>query len=411
MPLEIIEKDVFRPFCNSVPYKSFMQSSEMAELLSKRGYQVAYLGFKDQGQLQVAAILFSLPMTGGLHMEINSGPVSRDKRYLKAFYQELQTYAKENGALELLVKPYDTYQQFDTDGKPTDQEQTALLEDFLSLGYQHDGLLTGYPGGEPDWHYLKDLTDLDDKSLLKSFSKKGRPLVKKAKTFGITLRKLDREELPLFKEITSATSDRRDYMDKSLEYYQDFYDSFGDSCEFMVASLNFQDYLNHLENDQGKLKQRIAKLKADLEKNPHSEKKQNQLRELASQSDTFDVRIAEAKAFIAKYGTQHVTLAGSLFVYTKQEAVYLFSGSYPEFNKFYAPALLQEYVMLQAIKRGITNYNLLGITGNFDGSDGVLRFKQNYNGYITRKMGTFRYYPRPLRYKAIQQVKRLLGRQ
>lgn len=67
--------------------------------------------------------------------------------------------------------------------------------------------------------------------------------------------------------------------------------------------------------------------------------------------------------------------------------------------------------MLQAIKRGITNYNLLGITGNFDGSDGVLRFKQNYNGYITRKMGTFRYYPRPLRYKAIQQVKRLLGRQ
>ena len=68
---------------------------------------------------------------------------------------------------------------------------------------------------------------------------------------------------------------------------------------------------------------------------------------------------------------------GSLFVYTPQEAVYLFSGSYPEFNKFYAPALLQEYVMTQAIKRGITFYNFLGIMGIFDGSDGVLRFKQN----------------------------------
>ena len=64
------------------------------------------------------------------------------------------------------------------------------------------------------------------------------------------------------------------------------------------------------------------------------------------------------------------------FVYTPQEAVYLFSGSYPEFNKFYAPALLQEYVMTQAIKRGITFYNFLGIMGIFDGSDGVLRFKQ-----------------------------------
>ena len=48
--------------------------------------------------------------------------------------------------------------------------------------------------------------------------------------------------------------------------------------------------------------------------------------------------------------------------------------------------------------------------GIFDGSDGVLRFKQNFNGYIVRKMGTFRYYPQPFKYKAIQGIKKLLGR-
>lgn len=391
MSLEIIDKKVFETFCNTVNYKSFMQSVEMANLLEKRGYQVTFLGLKEADELQVAGVLYSIPVAGGLHMEINSGPASRNQSYLKNFYQSLQSYAKENGAIELLVKPFDTYQHFDTNGEPTDDERINLIEDFTSLGYQHDGLMTGYPGGEPDWHYVKDLTDLDEKSLLKSFSKKGRPLVKKAKTFGITLRRLDRSELPLFKEITSATSNRRDYVDKSLDYYQDFYDCFGDACEFMVASLNFQDYLKHLESDQAKLEKRIEKLRTAIENNNTSEKKQNQLRELSSQSATFDTRITEAKTFIEKYGSQNVILAGSLFVYTKQEAVYLFSGSYPEFNKFYAPALLQEYVMLEAIKRGITTYNLLGITGEFDGSDGVLRFKQNYNGYITRKMGTFRY--------------------
>ncbi|MDU7210289.1 MAG: peptidoglycan bridge formation glycyltransferase FemA/FemB family protein, partial [Streptococcus sp.] len=50
------------------------------------------------------------------------------------------------------------------------------------------------------------------------------------------------------------------------------------------------------------------------------------------------------------------------------------------------------------------------ITGEFDGSDGVLRFKQNYNGYITRKMGTFRYYPHPLKYKLIHNLKKILRR-
>lgn len=95
---------------------------------------------------------------------------------------------------------------------------------------------------------------------------------KKAKTFGIKLKKLKRDELSIFKEITSATSDRREYSDKSLDYYQDFYDAFGDNADFMVATLNFQDYFDHLESNQAKLRARIVKLQADLETNPKSEK-------------------------------------------------------------------------------------------------------------------------------------------
>ncbi|MFS9050845.1 peptidoglycan bridge formation glycyltransferase FemA/FemB family protein, partial [Streptococcus anginosus] len=77
---------------------------------------------------------------------------------------------------------------------------------------------------------------------------------------------------------------------------------------------------------------------------------------------------------------------------------------------FYAPALLQDYVMRESIKRGIPCYNLLGITGHFDGSDSVLRFKQNFNGYVLRKMGTFRYYPSPFKHKTIQIIKKILNR-
>ena len=52
---------------------------------------------------------------------------------------------------------------------------------------------------------------------------------------------------------------------------------------------------------------------------------------------------------IEKYGEEDIVLAGSLFVYMPQETTYLFSGSYTEFNKFYAPALLQKYVLLESI--------------------------------------------------------------
>ena len=66
--------------------------------------------------------------------------------------------------------------------------------------------------------------------------------------------------------------------------------------------------------------------------------------------------------------------------------------------------------MIQTIRKKIPLYNFLGIQGVFDGSDGVIRFKQNFNGYIIRKTGTFRYHPTPLKYYFIRLIKRLLGR-
>ena len=410
MTLTTISKEEFTSFANTVPHRSFIQSAEMADLLVERGNTVQFIAWKEDDQVQVAAILYSLPMTGGLHMEINSGPLYQEEAMLEPFYVALKDYAKENSAIELVIKPYDTYQTFDSDGNPTSEEQTHFMDTLKNLGYQHDGLTTGYPGGEGDWHYVKDMEGITEKNLLQSFSKKGKPLVKKAKSFGIELKRLNRDELQLFKDITSSTSDRRDYQDKTLDYYQTFYDSFGDKADFMIATLNFHHYYTNLEKDQAKLAQKIEKLQKDLEVNPNSEKKQNQLREFSSQFDTFEVRKKEAKEYIEKYGDQDIILAGSLFVYMPQESTYLFSGSYTEYNKFYAPAVLQEYMMLETIKRGIPRYNFLGIQGIFDGSDGVLRFKQNFNGYIVRKMGTFRYYPRPLKYKMISLIKKLLGR-
>ena len=410
MALTTLTKEEFQAYSDQVSSRSFMQSVQMGDLLEKRGARIVYLALKQEGEIQVAALVYSLPMLGGLHMELNSGPIYTQQEALPIFYADLKEYAKQNGVLELLVKPYETYQTFDSEGNAIDVKKKSIIQGLTDLGYQFDGLTTGYPNGEPDWLYYKDLTDLTEKNLLNSFSKKGKPLVKKAETFGIQLKKLKREELSIFKDITRSTSERREYSDKSLEYYEKFYDAFGNQAEFLIATLNFSEYLSKLESEQAKLEEILDKLRLDLSKNPHSEKKQNQLREYSSQFETFEVRKAEARDLIEKYGDEDVVLAGSLFVYMPQETTYLFSGSYTEFNKFYAPAVLQKYVMIESIKRGIQKYNFLGIEGVFDGSDGVLRFKQNFNGYIVRKAGTFRYYPKPLKFKVISLIKKLLRR-
>ncbi|SDL52667.1 aminoacyltransferase [Streptococcus equinus] len=410
MTLKILSREDYETLNTTFKERSFMQTVEMADLLEKRGFDITFLGLEADGAIQVAGVLYSMPMTGGLHMEINSGPASTSTAYLSEFYKELKAYAKENGAFELIVKPYDTYQSFDSHGNPNDDEKPELISCLTDLGYSYDGLQTGYPGGEPDWHYVKDLSGLTPETLRKSFSKKGRPLVNKTNSFGIKVRELTRDELHIFKEITASTSERREYTDKPLDYYEAFYDSFGDKCEFMIATINFQDYLKNVQAGHDKIAADLAVLNQKIAEGVNSAKVNKQKAQLDKQIATFDVRLKEAKELIQKHGSEDVVLAGSLFVYTPQEAVYLFSGSYTEFNKFYAPVALQEHVMTEALKRGINFYTFLGIQGIFDGSDGVLRFKQNFNGYIVRKMGTFRYYPRPMLHKAITLLKKILGR-
>ena len=54
----------------------------------------------------------------------------------------------------------------------TMMKKPELISCLTDLGYSYDGLQTGYPGGEPDWHYVKDLSGLTPETLRKSFVKK-----------------------------------------------------------------------------------------------------------------------------------------------------------------------------------------------------------------------------------------------
>ena len=390
MTLTTISKEEFTSFANTVSHRSFIQSVEMADLLEKRGNTVQFIAWKQNDQVQVAAILYSLSMTGGLHMEINSGPLYQEETLLEPFYAALKDYAKKNGAIELVIKPYDHYQTFDSDGNPISEEQSHFLDTLKNLGYQHDGFQTGYPGGEPVWHYLKTIKEADSKSLLKSFNKNCSRNITTALNYDISIRNITREEIPQFKQIIEETGKRQGFEDKSLSYYYDLYDSFGPNAEFVVAEINSTAALAHLD-------QKISLL------NPSAKQYEQQLQKLEKQKNI-------VRETLAGKESETVPLACALIIYTPSEVTYLFGGSYTKYQKFSAAFLIQYHAMKRALEKGITLYNFLGIQGIFDGSDGVLRFKQNFNGYIVRKMGTFRYYPSPLKYKMISLIKKLLGR-
>lgn len=400
--LREISAEEFAQFNENVSQGSFLQTPEMAELMEANGWEVTLLAVYSD-KIELAALLGAKNMTGGKHYEIQYGPIYQEYQadVEQFFYQELRHYVKEHGGLELLVIPNTNYQVFDSTGFPLTEENQEFIRKMQSLNYEHTGLEVGYnKRGESTWHYIKDLSEItDDKKLLKSYTKDGQYSVKKTQQFGIRVRPLAYEELDKFKKITSETSERRGYNDHDLPYYQSLYKTFGEKAEFLVAEINFADY-------ETAILTQIEKLTGQIEKT----KKESKRKELESQLETQKVRLLEAQEFINQHGREDIILAGSLFIYGSSETIYLFSGSYEVFKKLYAPFAIQHYVMKKTFESGVKSYNFFGVAGNFDGSDGVLHFKQNFAGYVVRKVGYFNYYPNPFKHKALSMVKTILGR-
>ncbi|MBM7642754.1 aminoacyltransferase [Streptococcus loxodontisalivarius] len=409
MKLKELTKENYEQTLAQMTNFSFMQSKEMCDLLDRQGNQVHYIGLEVDGNLEIIASLYSRKMLGGLRMELHSGPVYSKPDHLLSFYRLLQTYAKKHNVLELVVKPYEDFQIFDKNGNPLSDSFHDQLTSLQTIGFQHDGLTVGYPNGESTWHFVKDLTDLTEDQLLKSYNKNGQRLVKKARKVGLKVRNLERNELQIFKDIQDSTAERNGYAAKPLSYYENLFDMFGDKAEFLTATIHFQDYLEKLQEENKALKKSLANLEKQLEKNSTKKLTANYKHSLGL-LDKKEAEIQQILPYAQKFGNTEIALASNLVLYSSAEVTYLFGGFYTDYNFLAAPALLQDAAMTKAIKRGIPLYNFLGIQGKFDGCDGVLRFKQNFNGYIVRKMGTFRYYPKPTTYKIIQFAKKALAR-
>ena len=136
------------------------------------------------------------------------------------------------------------------------------------------------------------------------------------------VRKLTRDELHIFKEITASTSERREYTDKPLDYYEAFYDSFGDKCEFVIATINFQDYLKNMQAGHDKIAADLAVLNQKIAEGVNSAKVNKQKAQLDKQISTFDVRLKEAKELIQKHGSEDVVFGRKSFrLYTTRSCL------------------------------------------------------------------------------------------
>lgn len=402
MELVTLTKKEFKKFADKHSQITFHQTEEWANLKLTNGWKAHYVGLKDKNKIVAGALLLAktLPIVRKKMFYSPRGFLIDYNNYelLEEFTKGIKKYAKEQGAIFVKIDPYVEYVEHDNNGDVVEggYDNKQAVENLIKLGYKHFGFNLMQDTLQPRWMHVIETEDRTLEDVMKDMESKTRQILRKNEKCGITTREITRDELPIFKDIMQHTSDRREFIDRPLSYYENMWDNLHDSgiLRILIAEIDFNEYkkntIDELNQNKTELEDRIYKKEKNLlkmnEKKYEQSNKQNQ--EAIERLENQLKKINELKE---KHGEKAI-LGGILFLVYGNEVLSLYGGSNAELMQFQSAYIVHFAGVKMAIEEKYKKYNFYGITGDFRKENplyGLFLFKKSFGGHVAELIGEF----------------------
>ena len=401
MKLTVLTKIEFKKFADKHPQITFHQTEAWANLKKGNGWQSHYIGLKDNDKIVAAALLLAkqVPIVKKKMFYSPRGFLIdyTNKELLETFTKELKEYAKKEGAIFVKIDPYVEYKEHDNNGDIVEDglNNEQVVKNLQELGYKHFGFNLMQDTLQPRWMHVIDTNrSLDE--VMKNMESKTRQILRKNEKCAITTREITRDELPIFKDIMQHTSDRREFIDRPLSYYESMWDNLYDEgiLKILVAEIDFIDYETNtkkeIELNKKELEDRINKKENNLlkmnDKKYEQSNKQNQ-----DAIQRLEKQLQKIKDLKDEHGKKAI-LGGILFLVYGNEVLSLLGGSHAKLMQFQSAYTVHFAGVKYAQEHGYKKYNFYGITGDFRKENplyGLYLFKKSFGGKVVELIGEF----------------------
>lgn len=360
------------------PLKTFYQDVKM-DLWSKKNNYISYYAgvYEDKNLIAATRLIARKNRLNKYHFYAPRGLLlDYNNEDLLAFFTiKLKKFIKQKKGYILHIDPLIIYKERDIDGNIKEGiNNEKLVQTLKKLGYIHQGFTKGYDlKSQGRWHFTLD-TELSYEQISKNYRESTRRKIKKALKSGVEIFELSKEEIKTFKKITSETSERKSFHDKSLIYYQTMKESFKDDAKFLIARLNVQKYIDNLNLEIKTEESNLNKKNADILK-------------INERINTLNTKLKEIDQ-----NKKYIDLSVAMFMTYNSEVSYLFGGSYKQYMHLYSQYLMQDYMIKFAIEHNYHRYDFYGISGIFNKDDisyGVYDFKKSFGGVVEEYIGDF----------------------
>ena len=392
----------FKEFADNNPQITFHQTKEWANLKKVNGWKSYYIGLKENNEIKGAALLLSkqIPIIKKYMFYSPRGFLIdyNNKDLLKEFTLLLKEYIKKEKGIFVKIDPYVEYQERDNNGNIVENgyENKEVVENLKSLGYKFFGFNTMQDTLQPRWMHVIEINGRSEEEVQKDMESKTRQILRKNERSGIITREIKRDELHIFKDIMQQTSDRREFIDRPLSYYENMWDALHDSgiLKILIAEIDFNLYEKNTKEEKEELekalKDRIYKHDNNLLKmNEKKYKSTNKQEEEAI--ERLNKQLDKIKEYKKEYGNKTL-LGGILFLIYGREVLSLYGGSLETLMNFQSAYTIHYAGIKYAIDHKYDRYNFYGITGDFRPENplyGLYLFKKSFGGKVVELLGEY----------------------
>ena len=403
MKLKKLTKKEFKTFADKNPEITFHQTEEWANLKKVNNWDAHYIGLEDDNKKIIAGALLLSKTLPIIKKKMFYSPRGflidyNDKDLLKKFTEEIKKYAKKENAIFIKIDPFVEYQEHDNNGDivKNGYNNKDAVENLKSLGYKFFGFNLMQDTLQPRWMHVIETKDRTLDDVMKDMESKTRQILRKNEKCGITTREITRDELPIFKDIMKHTSDRREFVDRPLSYYEAMWDALHDSgiLKILIAEIDFNKYekntLEEKEEIEKNLKDRIHKKEKNILK--MNEKKYNSSNKQDEEAiKRLEKQLEKIKELKDEYGDKEI-LGGILFLIYGNEVLSLHGGSHAKLMQFQSAYTIHFEGVKMAVEGNYNRYNFYGITGDFRKENplyGLYLFKKSFGGHVVELIGEY----------------------
>ena len=388
-----LNEQQFDYFSINHPLHTYYQTSSYGRLMTKEGFTAEYYGFlNEQNSLIGASLIITQPLALGYKFAYapRGFLINYDNKQLIAdITRQMKNFLARNGVAFLKIDPPVINNKRNKNGQIIKSPYNNDLIPFLkSIGYQYFGDNKNFETLKPRWNAILKASGTSN-TIFNNFDKNVKNKIRKAESRGVEILQGNFNDIEIFYKFVEKKHYRK------LNYYKNFYQSFGNNFELYFARLNTEKYLNNIKKIYENELQKNEEINMDIQSAGIKNHISNKLTNSKINSDKVLAVYKNELENASKLFTQNpegIIIGSTAIIIDKYGIELVIEGQNPEYKLFYPSFLTKWHIIEKYSKLGAVYFDLNAITGYFENTNhfnGLNEMKLGFGAEVNEYIGEF----------------------